>query len=322
MRSILVLIALWLLTACAVATPPPPSATPTPTATQDPISPLMKTAAVRATELAQATLDPKRFPSPTPPRTATPSADWKLVWAEEFEGPDGSPVNPETWSFEVGGHGWGNNELEYYTDRLENAHLQNGNLVIEARKEDYQGRAYTSARLVTQGKAAWQYGRYEIRARLPAGQGIWPAIWMLPDSQTYGGWPTGGEIDIMEFLGHDRQTVYGTLHWGEPHDSNGKSFVLTGGPDFSADYHVFALEWAPEEFRWYVDGVHYHTVKEWKTSAKNASFPAPFDQPFYILLNVAVGGRWPGSPDAATVFPARMYVDYVRVYQAQDMAAP
>lgn len=303
------------LAGCAAAAPASATVTVQPTATENPVSPMMQTAAFRATELAQATLDPRLFPTRTPQLTATPSADWQLVWSEEFDGPDGSAVDAKTWSFDIGGHGWGNNELEYYTHRLENARLEGGNLVIEARQEDYQGSRYTSARLVTRDKVNWQYGRFEVRARLPGGQGIWPAVWMLPDSGKYGGWPEGGEVDIMEFLGHDPLTIYGTLHWGSPHDSNGTSFTLPGSPDFTEDYHVFTLEWEPTEFRWYADGVHYHTVTRWRTSAPGAVFPAPFDQPFHLLINVAVGGRWPGVPDSTTVFPARMWVDYVRVYQ-------
>lgn len=306
----LLLIAI-MLSACTPATPS--SASPSPT--YNPISPAMQTAAAKATELARATLDPKLFPSPTPPLTATPSADWKLVWAEEFEGADGAGVDPKSWSFDVGGHGWGNNELEYYTDRVENAYLQDGSLVIEARKEEYEGNSYTSARLVTKNKADWMYGRYEIRARLPKGQGIWPAIWMLPSDDTYGGWPRGGEVDIMELIGKDPSTIYGTLHWGAPHELRATSYQLNSPQDFSDDYHIFALEWEPEAFRWYVDGVHFLTVTQWKTSAENAPFRAPFNQRFHLLLNVAVGGNWPGRPDSNTVFPVKMLVDYVRVYE-------
>jgi len=306
------------LSACATpaaAPTPEPSATLEPTITENPVSPLMQTAMAKSTALAQVTLDPAMFPTVTPLVSVTPDADWKLAWAEEFDGPDGSAPDPQTWGYDVGGHGWGNNELEYYTDRIENAYLEGGNLVIEARKEEYQGSHYTSARLVTRGKVHWLYGRYEIRAKLPKGQGIWPAIWLLPDTDTYGGWPTGGEVDIMEFLGHDRQTVYGTLHWGNPHDSDGGQIALPRTTGFDEDYHVFALEWEPGAFRWYMDGVLYHTVTQWTTSAENAKFPAPFDQPFHMLINVAVGGNWPGVPNDTTVFPAKMYVDYVRVYQ-------
>jgi beta-glucanase (GH16 family) len=315
-RLLILPLVILILTACVPVTPAAPAATSPPVATSTfAIPPAMQTAAVKATELAMVTLDPNLFRKPTLPPPATPSADWKLVWSEEFDGPDGSPVDSSTWAFDVGGHGWGNNELEYYTDRLENAHLEGGSLVIAAREEEYEGSRYTSARLVTRDKVAWTYGRYEIRAKLPKGQGIWPAIWMLPTGNKYGGWPTGGEIDIMEFLGHDPLTVHGTLHWGNPKDASGTSISLPASPDFSEDYHVFALEWDPAEFRWFVDGVHYHTVTNWMTSADNAPFPAPFDQPFHLLLNVAVGGNWPGRPDETTTFPARMLVDYVRVYQ-------
>jgi beta-glucanase (GH16 family) len=302
---------LILLTACT-----PPAAAPLPTSTPPPTpDPLLQTAVAKATELAAATPDPRLAVTPSPVVTTTPSAAWKLVWADEFDGPDGSPPDPKVWSAEQGGGGWGNNELEFYTNRIQNAYLEGGNLVIEARKERYGTRDYSSARLVTRGSAAWTFGRFEIRAKLPKGQGVWPAIWMMPDTLKYGGWPLGGEIDIMELLGHAPATVYGTLHWGNPHLSSGKSFTLNNVPDFSEEFHVFALEWQPGELRWYVDGVQYHTVTQWSTSAPGAVFPAPFDQPFYMILNVAVGGNWPGSPDATTVFPQKMLVDYVRVYQ-------
>lgn len=307
---------LLLLAVAACAPPTLPAATASAAPAQFTIPPAMQTAAVKATELAMTTLDPNLFPDPTLPPAATPSADWKLVWADEFDLPDGAPPDPATWSYDVGGHGWGNNELEYYTDRLENAYHAGGRLVIEARREDYEDRQYTSARLVTKGKVDWLYGRFEIRARLPRGQGVWPAIWMLPTGSPYGGWPVSGEIDIMELLGHDPRTVHGTLHWGNPKDASGSSITLPDTlPDFSAADHIFALEWEPGELRWFVDGVHYHTVNQWMTSAENAPFPAPFDHPFHLLLNVAVGGNWPGVPDSTTVFPARMEVDYVRVYQ-------
>jgi beta-glucanase (GH16 family) len=315
MRIFPLFLGLLLMASCTSPTPSPePPAAPTPTPTENT---LLQTAIAKATELAAATPDPRLQRTPTTAVTTTPSADWKLVWSDEFDGPDGSRVNNDFWTPEQGGSGWGNNELEYYTSHVENAYLENGSLVIEARKEQFGGNAYTSARLVTRGKAAWTYGRFEIRAKLPKGQGIWPAIWLMPDTNTYGNWPAGGEVDIMELLGHAPATVYGTLHWGNPHASSGKSFTLVGVPDFSEEYHVFTLEWEPGEFRWYVDGVQYHTVNKWMTSSPGAVFPAPFDKPFYVILNVAVGGSWPGSPDSTTIFPQKMYVDYVRVYQEQ-----
>lgn len=254
------------------------------------------------------------------PPTVTPSADWDLVWADEFDGPDGASPDPERWSFNTGGGGWGNGERQYYSDRTENAVIEDGALHICAREEEeaYQGYRYTSARLVTKNQGDWTYGRFEVRARLPEGQGIWPAIWMLPSHMAYGGWPMGGEIDIMEMLGQDPIRVYGTLHYGNPHTHTGDDYVLRTGETFADDYHDFALEWEPGEIRWYVDGYHYQTQSEWFTSKRDAEYPAPFDRPFHLLLNVAVGGHWPGDPDETTDFPQCMTVDYVRVYQRAE----
>ncbi len=244
---------------------------------------------------------------------AASAQDWQVVWADEFD-VDGAP-DPTKWDYDIGGHGWGNSERQYYTDRTENARVEGGVLVIEAREEAYEGNAYTSARLVTRGKAAWRYGRIEARMKLPYGQGIWPAFWMLPTDSPYGGWPASGEIDIMEYLGHDTDRTYGTLHYGGGslgHRYTGTHYNLPSGT-FDADFHTFAIEWEPRRIRWYVDGHLYQTQTTWSTS--EAPFPAPFDQPFHLLLNVAVGGQWPGYPDATTTFPQRMEVDYVRVYQ-------
>lgn len=260
-------------------------------------------------------------PTPTPmPPTVTPSADWDLVWADEFDGPDGTSPDPERWSFNTGGGGWGNGERQYYTDRTENAAIEDGALRICAREEEapYSGYRYTSARLVTKNQGDWTYGRFEVRAQLPEGQGIWPAIWMLPSHMAYGGWPMGGEIDIMEMLGQDPIRVYGTLHYGNPHTHTGDDYVLRTGETFADDYHTFALEWEPGEIRWYVDGYHYQTQSEWFTSKRDAEYPAPFDRPFHLLLNVAVGGHWPGDPDETTEFPQCMTVDYVRVYRRAE----
>lgn len=248
---------------------------------------------------------------------ATPTADWaaegwELVWQDEFDGPE---IDLTKWTQEVNGRGGGNNELQYYTERPENARIEDGALLIEARAERYLGLRYTSARLRTLNKGDWKYGRIGIRARLPFGQGIWPAIWMLPTDNVYGSWAASGEIDIVELLGHQPNIVHGTLHYGAQWPDNvntGDSFVLAGA-DFSDDWHVFQLDWEPEEFRWYVDDVLYQTQTRWQTT--KAPYPAPFDQRFHVLLNVAVGGNWPGDPDESTVFPQVMRVDYVRVYQ-------
>lgn len=238
---------------------------------------------------------------------------WELVWSDEFDTP-GAP-DPSKWTYDIGGHGWGNQELQYYTDRLENARVEDGVLVIEAREESFGGNDYTSARLVTRGLAAWQYGRIEARMKMPVGQGIWPAFWMMPTDSPYGGWPAGGEIDIMEYLGHEPNRVHGTIHSGGGelgHRFTGDHYTLESGT-FADGFHTFALEWEPNEMRWYVDGDHYLTQVSW--SSVGGPYPAPFDHPFHILMNVAVGGEWPGYPDETTTFPQRMEVDYVRVYE-------
>jgi len=242
---------------------------------------------------------------------------WRLVWHDEFDGPG---IDSAKWGFEVNGRGGGNNELQYYTDREENAFVEDGALVIQALKEQYTGtdgtRNYTSARIRTKNKGDWKYGRFDIRARLPYGQGIWPAIWMMPTDAVYGSWPASGEIDIMEELGQEPKRVYQTLHFGGvgAHAQTGGSYVLKSG-DFSEDFHLYTLEWDSTAMRWSVDGTVVLTKKvdSWYTTA--APRPAPFNQRFYLILNLAVGGNWPKSPNATTVFPQRLTVDYTRVYQ-------
>jgi beta-glucanase (GH16 family) len=244
---------------------------------------------------------------------------WKLVWHDEF---DGKEIDPDKWVHVVGGWGFGNNELQFYTNDPKNAYVENGKLVIRALEERVGKNPYTSAKLTTQGKAAWTYGRFEIRAKMPVGKGMWPAIWMMPsDMEKYGGWPSCGEIDIMEYLGHDTDKVYGTLHMGNPHYYKGGHIVLKEGT-FADDFHVFALEWTPTEMRWYMDGEMYYRTDSWFTrssgDADNEPFPAPFNRDFYLQLNLAVGGNWPGYPDETTVFPQTFEIDYVRVYQPED----
>ncbi len=255
-------------------------------------------------------------PSPIP--SDTPSNGWELVWTDEFEQPDGSAPDPEKWTYDIGAGGWGNAELQYYTDTTDNAYIENGHLVIKAVEQVDASQRYTSARVVSRQGGDWTYGRFEIRARLPAGQGIWPAIWMLPTDEVYGIWPASGEIDIMEFIGKEPNTIYGTLHYGAPLESEGAFYELPGENPFSNQFHVYALEWEPEEMRWYVDDVLYQTIDTWFTSGLEDGFPAPFDQRFHLLMNIAVGGVWPGPPDETTEFPQFMYVDYVRVYQSMD----
>jgi beta-glucanase (GH16 family) len=249
---------------------------------------------------------------------------WRLVWADEFDGPPGSRPDPAWWTYDLGGGGWGNNELQTYTDRTNNCRIENGCLVIEAHRETYTGtdgirRNYTSARLKTQGRLSWQYGRIEARIRLPRGQGLWPAFWMLGTNFPVVGWPACGEIDIMENIGREPDTVHGTIHGPGYSGANGISgrYVLPGGGALADDFHVYGVEWDPGRIRWFVDNTLFFSVTP-------ASLPSGrswvFDQPFFLILNVAVGGNWPGSPDETTVFPQAMLVDCVRVYQREDPA--
>ena len=243
--------------------------------------------------------------------------DWSLVWSDEF---DGDVIDTTKWSFQIGDGcpdlcGWGNNELEWY--RAENASVSDGYLKIEARQEAAPaGKAYTSARMRTINRGDWTYGRYEVRAKMPVGKGIWPAIWMLPtDPSIYGTWAASGEIDIMEYVGDKPSEVFGTIHYGGSWPDNLFSSTIytldSGG--FNDDFHTFAFEWEPRAMRWYVDGELYATQTDWFSSS--GPFPAPFDVDFHLILNVAVGGNLPGNPDASTSFPQAMLVDYVRVYQ-------
>jgi beta-glucanase (GH16 family) len=243
---------------------------------------------------------------------------WTLVWSDEFGGANGSAPDSSKWTVETGGDGWGNHELEYYTNRPQNVQIQNGSLVITALKEMYTGkdgvsRNYTSARMMTAGKFEQQYGRFEARIKIPYGQGMWPAFWMLGNNSGTVGWPSCGEIDIMENIGKEPTIVHGTIH-GPGYSGAagiGSSFSLAGG-QFADDYHLYAVEWEPNIIRFYVDSNLYAT----RTPAdlpKGAKWV--YDHPFFIILNLAVGGDWPGAPDNTTVFPQTVLVDYVRVYK-------
>ncbi|MCR2804380.1 carbohydrate binding domain-containing protein [Paenibacillus soyae] len=247
---------------------------------------------------------------------------WDLVWEDEF---DGTSIDASKWNFVQGGGGYGNNELQHYTNRPENARIEEGHLVLEALKEDYQGNAYTSAKLTTEGKGDWIYGKFEVRARMPQGKGIWPAIWMMPtDQNLYSSWPASGEIDIMELLGHEPDKIYGTLHYGQPHEHAQGSYTLSDGSTFADGFHTYGVEWEPGEFRFYVDGVLYAKQNNWFSKNPQEggeyTYPAPFDRDFFMQLNLAVGGDWPGNPDPSTVFPQKMLVDYVRVYEREGLA--
>jgi beta-glucanase (GH16 family) len=254
-----------------------------------------------------------------PPPRPQPLAGWTLVWSDEFYSPDGSSPDATKWTYDVGGNGWGNHELEYYTKRLENARIEKGNLVITATRESYTGddgvtRDYTSARLKTQGLFAQTYGRFEARIKIPEGQGMWPAFWMLGDDIPTVGWPKCGEIDIMENIGKEPATIHGSLHGPSttaPTSDLTAIFTLPAGQNFANDFHVYAVEWSPATVRFYVDGNLYATFRssDWPAGGKWV-----FDHPFFIILNLAVGGDWPGSADASTKFPQSMFVDYVRVY--------
>jgi beta-glucanase (GH16 family) len=248
---------------------------------------------------------------------SAPQTNYVLVWSDEFGAANGSLPDPSKWIMETGGGGWGNHELESYTNRVQNAHVQNGNLVITAHKETYKGadgitRQYTSARLKTLGLFEQKYGRFEARIKIPRGQGMWPAFWMLGNNIGTVDWPDCGEIDIMENVGKEPEKVYGTIHgpgyWGG--NGLGGSYTLPSGK-FADNFHIFAVEWEPSSVRFYVDGNLYETRTP-------ADLPMGktwvFDHPFFILLNVAVGGDWPGNPDRTTAFPQRMLVDYVNVY--------
>jgi beta-glucanase (GH16 family) len=244
---------------------------------------------------------------------------WKLMWSDEFNAPDGAPVDSSKWAFDTGAHGWGNQELEYYTARPENVSQHGGNLVITARAERYLGpdgvaRDYTSARLKTEGKFSEKYGRFEARIKIPRGQGLWPAFWMLSEDRGKHEWPQGGEIDIMENIGKEPRLVHGTIHGPGYSGEHGisASFALPGPGDFADDFHIFAIEWAPRSIRFYVDD-HLYATRTPADIPKGAKWV--YRHPFYLLLNVAVGGNWPGDPDGSSVFPQAMLVDYVRVYK-------
>ena len=239
---------------------------------------------------------------------ANAQINYELVWSDEF---DGTEVDGNKWEFQIGNGcpdlcGWGNNESQYY--RSENATLENGNLVINIKEETYLGHNYTSTRMRTKHLADWTHGKFEARIKLPKGQGIWPAFWLLSTDNVYGTWPWSGEIDIVERVGHQPNRIHGTIHYGGP--SQGGSYLLPGA-DFSDDFHVFSIEWDADRIRWFVDGIQYYGTTRWAVEPYNW----PFDEDFHIIMNCAVGGNWPGSPDASTQFPQRMEIDYVRVYQ-------
>jgi beta-glucanase (GH16 family) len=252
-------------------------------------------------------------PEAPPDTTQQPGSEWKLVWQDEFDGPAGTPPSADRWVHDVGGGGWGNEQLEFDTARPENVSLDGaGNLVFTARKERYEGKDYTSARINSSGRFSRAYGRFEARIQLPVGRGIWPAFWLLGADVGQVGWPDCGEVDIMEYRGQLPAIIRGSLHGPGYSGGNnlGGEHVVSGGKLYE-DFHIYAVEWDPDRIRWQLDGVTFF-------EATPAKLPAGkkwvFDHPHFIILNVAVGGNFVGPPDRTTVFPQQMKVDYVRVY--------
>ena len=245
---------------------------------------------------------------------------WELIWNDEFKNPE---LNLDKWSYEIGGHGWGNNELQFYTDNDSTSFIEDGNLVLRA-KVVPQGtgspdnlRYFTSARLRTSGKGDWRYGRIEVKAKLALGQGIWPAIWMLPTDWMYGGWPQSGEIDIMEHVGYDPGHVHGSIH---TESYNHKINTQRGGSlkldSIDTVFYVYAIEWFEDRIDFFINDDKYYSFQ----NDNNNNFKTwPFNQRFHLLINIAVGGDWPGSPDETTNFPTEMKIDYVRVYQKIEL---
>ncbi len=277
---------------------PEPTSTPAPTSTPSPSSTPVPTSTSTST------------PTSTP--TLTPAAweleGWNIVWQDEF---DGIELNRNNWIFDIGDHGWGNEEWQTYTDKPENVRIEDGMLVIEARIDPTlsSGRPYSSARIKTQGLHSWQYGRIEARMKLPYGQGIWPAFWMIGDINVR--WPAMGEIDVLEHIGMEPDTIYATVHAPGYEGRYGVGGSLTVPTDtLKNDFHVYAIEWQENEIRWYFDEQEY-----FKVTPEDVPDEWIFKHPFYIILNLAVGGLWPGYPDETTVFPQILLVDYVRVYQ-------
>lgn len=237
-------------------------------------------------------------------------AGYTLAWSDEF---NGNALNTQNWNYETGGSGWGNHELENYTARLQNVFVSAGNLIIEARQESYGGNNYTSGRLNTIGKQQFTYGRIDIRAKLPVSKGMWPALWMLGANISSVPWPGCGETDIMELVGSNARQVVGSLHWKQQDGSEGtynNAYTLSG-QDFSQQFHVFSLIWAKDQAQFLVDDQVY--VSGGLQNVTSGVYP--FNSPFFFIFNVAVGGDWPGPPDNTTLFPQRMFVDYVRVFQ-------
>ena len=241
---------------------------------------------------------------------------WNIVWQDEF---DKDSLDLTKWSREIGGHGWGNNELQFYTDSDSNSYVENGNLTLKAQVVP-QGigsskglRYYSSARLRTYGKGDWKYGRIEVKAKVASGQGIWPAIWMLPTDWLFGGWPSSGEIDIMEHVGYDLGVVHGSVHTeAYNHKINTQRSSARKIANVDTEFHVYSIIWDKDKISFFIDDVQYFLFE----NDQQGNYKTwPFDQRFHLLINIAVGGDWPGNPDNSTNFPRKMLVDYVRVYE-------
>jgi beta-glucanase (GH16 family) len=229
---------------------------------------------------------------------------WNLVWADSFSN---NTINAANWRFEIGNNnGWGNNELEYYTDRPENAIVQNGNLNIIARQEAYQGFDYTSARMISKDLQSWTYGKIEARIKMNQTQGLWPAFWMLGNNISTVSWPECGEIDIMEHINNDTK-IHGTMHW----NNNGHAYYGGSTNCNVTQYHLYSIEWNVDSIKWLLDNTIYHTA----LIKNNVNKTNAFHKPFFLILNMAVGGNWPGSPVANSIFPDTMQVDYINVFQ-------
>ena len=246
---------------------------------------------------------------------------YRLVWEDNFEG---NALNRENWNVELHEPGWVNEELQEYVDSEENIQVKDGKLYIyPVQKKAADGSCtYTSGRVTTQNKKDFTYGIFEVSAKVPFGKGYLPAFWLMAtDEKHYGQWPRCGEIDIMEVLGDQPKTLHGTIHYGNPHQQNQGTYTLSGTDSFTDSFHTFACEWTPDSLKWYVDGVCYHEAKEWYTATDGQEalpYPAPFNQQFYIILNLAVGGSWVGYPDESTVFEHISFIiEYVRVYQKE-----
>lgn len=254
-------------------------------------------------------------------KTKAPKIEgYNLLWHDEF---DSNKLDEEIWNKELRHPGWTNHEMQAYTAEPENIYLKDGKLVLRALKFplDTGGAYYTSGKVQTSNKKDFTYGKVQVRAKVPKGQGLWPAIWMMPTKEVYGSWPLSGEIDIMEILGNEPNKTYGTIHYGSPHGQKQGSYILKNG-DFSDDFHVFEIEWEPGIIRWLVDGEIFYSEGNWFSRSRagaDFSYPAPFDQDFFVQLNLAVGGDWPGKPDDSTDFEnAKFEIDYVRVYQKKS----